>query len=44
MIEVSDQPIDVTRVLSAAGDAGDGAVVLFLGRVRDHTDGKRVTQ
>lgn len=35
-------PIDPTTVLSRVGSAQDGAVVLFLGTVRDHNDGRPV--
>lgn len=43
MIEVTDEAIDVTAVLDAVEGAGEGAVVLFLGRVRDHTGDQDVT-
>ena len=35
--------IDPSRVLGAVGDPGAGAVVLFLGTVRDNSGGKPVT-
>ncbi len=34
--------IDPGEVLALVGGAGDGAVLLFLGTVRDHADGRRV--
>jgi molybdopterin synthase catalytic subunit len=34
--------IDPAHILEAAGGAEAGAVVLFLGRVRDHNDGRPV--
>ena len=43
MIEVTEKPIDIGAVLDAVEGAGDGAVVLFVGRVRDHTRDRRVT-
>jgi molybdopterin synthase catalytic subunit len=36
-------PIDPAAVLAEVGDAGDGAVLLFLGTVRDHADGRAVS-
>ncbi|MBA2338009.1 MAG: molybdenum cofactor biosynthesis protein MoaE [Acidimicrobiia bacterium] len=38
-IAVSAHPIDPSRVLEAVSDPGCGAVVLFLGTVRDHSAG-----
>jgi molybdopterin synthase catalytic subunit len=35
MIALQSEPIDVAAVLAAVQAAGDGGVVLFLGRVRD---------
>lgn len=34
--------IDPTAVLGLVGDSADGAVLLFLGTVRDHADGRPV--
>ena len=36
-------PIDPAAVLAEVGDAADGAVLLFLGTVRDHADGRAVS-
>jgi molybdopterin synthase catalytic subunit len=40
---ISDAVIEPGDVLARVGDASDGAVVLFLGVVRDHADGRAVT-
>lgn len=40
---VTDQPIDPAAVLARVGDPVDGAVLLFLGVVRNHHEGKSVT-
>ena len=42
-IEVQSTPIDVTVVLDAVEGQGEGAVVLFLGRVRNSTADRGVT-
>lgn len=39
---VSDEPIDPTAVLGRVGAPQDGAVLLFLGTVRDHAEGRAV--
>lgn len=39
---VSDEPIDPTDVLGRVGAPEDGAVLLFLGTVRDHAEGRAV--
>ena len=44
MIALTDQPIDVPAVLAAVEGPGEGGVVLFLGRVRDHARGQSVTR
>ena len=36
------EPIDPAEVLARVGDDGDGAVLLFLGTVRDHNEGETV--
>jgi molybdopterin synthase catalytic subunit len=36
-------PIDSAAVLAEVGDPADGAVLLFLGTVRDHADGRAVS-
>ena len=37
------EPIDTAAVLAAVGDDSDGAILLFLGVVRDHADGRSVS-
>ena len=44
MIAVTDQPIDVDAVLRAVEGPGEGAVVLFVGRVRDRSRDRDVTR
>jgi molybdopterin synthase catalytic subunit len=39
---ITREAIDPAVVLSLVGDAGDGAVILFLGTVRDHNQGRPV--
>jgi molybdopterin synthase catalytic subunit len=39
---ITDQPIDVAAITAAVEGAGRGAVVLFLGTVRDHHGGRPV--
>lgn len=39
-VSVSDQVIDVGEVLARVARPDSGATVLFLGTVRDHSDGK----
>lgn len=41
MIELTCQPIDSQRVLAAVNARAAGAVVLFLGTVREHTAGRQ---
>jgi len=41
--DVSPDPIDPARLVERVGGEGDGAVVLFLGTVRDHNHGRTVT-
>lgn len=36
-------PIDVDAVLREVGDPADGALLLFLGTVRDHNEGRSVS-
>ena len=40
--DVVREPIDPVRVLSRVGSAEDGAVLLFLGVVRNHAEGRAV--
>ncbi|HNW29363.1 MAG TPA: molybdenum cofactor biosynthesis protein MoaE [Spirochaetota bacterium] len=42
-IILQQEPIDAARVQAEAGTAADGAVVSFIGRVRDNSRGKTVT-
>lgn len=42
-IALTASPIDVTAATDIAGD-GDGAVAVFIGRVRDQSDGHHVTR
>jgi molybdopterin synthase catalytic subunit len=44
VIAVTAEPIDVPAVLAAVEGPGEGGVVLFLGRVRDHARGRAVTR
>lgn len=39
-VAISADPIDVTALLAEVGDPSAGAVVLFLGTARDHSEGK----
>ena len=41
-VEISTSPLDVAAAIEIAGDE-DGAVAVFIGRVRDHSDGHAVT-
>ena len=42
MIEVTREVIDIDRVLGAVDDETAGGVVVFIGRVRNHANGKQV--
>ncbi|TNC34000.1 molybdenum cofactor biosynthesis protein MoaE [Mumia zhuanghuii] len=42
LVDVRDEPLDITEVYDAVADDGAGAVVLFVGAVRDHDGGKEV--
>ncbi len=39
-VSVSDSPIDTAALLKEVGRPDSGATVLFLGTVRDHSEGK----
>lgn len=41
-VAISDTPVSVDSVLSHLDDPASGGLVLFVGRVRDHDDGKSV--
>ena len=43
MVKLTRNPIDVLELLSEVEDDGSGGVVLFLGRVRNHSNGQKVT-
>ena len=42
MIAIVTDPIDPAALLARVGGPSDGAVLLFLGTVRDHADGRSV--
>lgn len=44
MVELISEKISVDKILNAVEDHSTGAVVLFLGRVRDHANGRQVTR
>lgn len=39
-VSVGDEPIDGGALLAEVGQPGSGATVLFVGTVRDHSEGK----
>ena len=41
---LTEVPIDVAAVIAGAGTSRDGAVAIFIGRVRDHSDGVAVSR
>lgn len=43
LAELRERPLSVDEVLAAVGDDGSGGTVVFVGRVRDHDDGRTVT-
>lgn len=44
MYEITERPIDVDRVIAAAGDPAAGAIATFLGTTRRENDGRVVTR
>lgn len=44
MVELVEEKISVDGILARVEDHGTGGVVLFLGRVRDHAQGKSVSE
>lgn len=42
MIKITEKPIDVEKILETAASLGAGAVVSFVGTVRDRANGKQV--
>ena len=43
MVLVQHEPIDGQALIRSVQTDGDGAVALFLGTVRDHNEGRKVT-
>ena len=43
LVEIRDEALDVSEVLSALDDEAAGGLTLFVGRVRDHDGGQGVT-
>jgi molybdopterin synthase catalytic subunit len=43
LVDLRETPLDVTEVVAALEDESSGGLTLFVGRVRDHDDGKGVT-
>ena len=44
MVELITEKISIGKILNAVEDHSTGAVTLFLGRVRDHANGRQVTR
>ncbi|MFG0319642.1 MAG: molybdenum cofactor biosynthesis protein MoaE [Planctomycetota bacterium JB042] len=44
MIEIVDHPIDVNALVATDGSGASGGLVLFLGTVRNRTEGKGVVR
>jgi molybdopterin synthase catalytic subunit len=42
--EVTSEPIDTARLMGRVGSSRDGAILLFVGVVRDHNDGRGVSE
>jgi molybdopterin synthase catalytic subunit len=42
LVDLREDPLDVTEVLAALDDGASGGLTLFIGRVRDHDGGKGV--
>lgn len=43
LVEIRDTPLSVEEVTAVLDDPTDGGLTLFVGRVRDHDDGKGVS-
>lgn len=43
LVEIRDEALDVTEVVTALDDDAAGGLTLFVGRVRDHDGGQGVT-
>lgn len=44
MIEITDQPIDINKVIAAASHTGAGALNIFVGTIRDAANNKKVVK
>jgi molybdopterin synthase catalytic subunit len=44
MISITQEPIDISKILVSSEDSSAGATVLFIGSVRDHNDTKKVSE
>ena len=44
MISITQEPIDISKMLVSSEDSSAGATVLFIGSVRDHNDSKKVSE
>jgi molybdopterin synthase catalytic subunit len=42
LVDLREEPLDVTEVVDALDDDSSGGLTLFVGRVRDHDHGKGV--
>ena len=42
MIEITDRPIEVQKIITAASQHEAGAINTFIGTVRNQTSGKKV--
>ncbi len=42
MIEITESPISIERVIESVRDSGCGAILVFIGTVRDMSDDKKV--
>lgn len=42
LVAIRDTPLDVAEVVACLDDEASGGLTLFVGRVRDHDDGKDV--
>lgn len=42
MISITNEPIDMQKILAEMADESTGAMVFFVGTVRNHDDGERV--
>ncbi|MBI4521297.1 MAG: molybdenum cofactor biosynthesis protein MoaE [Gemmatimonadetes bacterium] len=42
-VQITSDPIQVSEVLASVGSSADGAILLFTGIVRNHSEGQPVT-